>query len=174
MSVQETIETLCRPITSVDQNDLEFFIPAKNDSIFLNFRLFIWGKLTTADGKDLEATDFTATTNNVLHSLFTECSITLNETTFTPSSNLYQYCSYLETILTYGRDAANSHLTSGFWYLDSGDLQTWEPTTTEPTNAGFVAHWNRIKERKEVQLIAGYMPIFATLFLISSQASSYS
>ena len=43
-----------------------------------------------ADGKDLDSTDFTATANNLLHSLFTQCSITLNGT-ITSTSGLYQY-----------------------------------------------------------------------------------
>ena len=69
-SVQETIETIFRPIVSVDQSDLEFLIPAENDIyIDLNMRLLVRGKLTAADGKDLEATDFNAMTN-FLHSLF--------------------------------------------------------------------------------------------------------
>jgi len=90
--------------------------------------MYVRGKLTTADGKDLDSTDFTATANNLVHSLFTQFSITLNGTTITPTSDLYQYRSYLATLLTYGRDAATSHLTNSFWYLDSGDLQVRDPT----------------------------------------------
>jgi hypothetical protein len=92
-SVQETIETIFRPIASVDQSDLEFLIPAKmiNKYIDLNIRLFFRGKLTACDGKDLEGTDFTAATNNFLYSFFTQCSISLNGTTITPTSDLYQY-----------------------------------------------------------------------------------
>ena len=69
------------------------------------------------------------------------------------TSDLYQYRSYLETLLTYGRDAVSSHLMIGFRYLDSGDLQPCDSTAAESTNKGFVARWNRIKLRKEVQLI---------------------
>ena len=54
----------------MDKSDLEFLIPAENDMyIDLNIRLFVRCKLTAADGKDLEATDHTAVTNNFLHSL---------------------------------------------------------------------------------------------------------
>jgi len=65
--------------------------------------------LTAGDGKDLDATDFTAVTNNLLHSLFSQCSITLNGTTITQSIDLYQYPAYLETLPIYGTDEANSH-----------------------------------------------------------------
>ena len=137
----------------MEQSELEFLIPAEHDTyIDLNIRLYVRGKLT-ADGMDLDSTDFTSTANNLLHSLFTQCSITLNGTTITPTFDLYQYRSYLETFLTYGRDAATSHMTNGFWYLDSGYIQACDPTAAEPTNTGFVVRWNRIKQGKEVQLI---------------------
>ena len=68
--------------------------------------------------------------------------------------DLYQYRSHLETLLTYDRDVGTSHLTNSFWYFDSGDLQPRDPTTGGPSNTGFVARWNRIKQRKEVQVIS--------------------
>jgi len=36
-------------------------------------RLYVQGKLTTADEKDLDSTDFIAMSNNLLHSLFNQC-----------------------------------------------------------------------------------------------------
>jgi len=78
---------------------------------------FVTGKLIGADGKDLDASDITKGTNNFLHSLFSQCSISLNGVNITPASELYTYRSYLESLLTYGSDAANSHLTmrTGIW-----------------------------------------------------------
>ena len=62
---------------SVDQSDLEFLVPEDHDTyIDLNYHLYIRGKLTKADGADLENTDHTAVTNIYLHSLFRQCSIT--------------------------------------------------------------------------------------------------
>jgi hypothetical protein len=99
----------------VDQSDLEYMISADNDTyIDLNMRLFVRGKLTAQDGKDLDATDFTGVTNNILHLLFCQCSITLNGTTITQSTDLYQYRAYLETLLTYSTDAETSHLTNAY------------------------------------------------------------
>jgi len=72
------------------------------------------------------------------------------------SGDLYQYRSYLETILTYGSNAAASHLTNSFWYLESGDLLLCNPTTADKsdpaTNIGFITRWDRIKQSKNVQL----------------------
>ena len=48
-----TIETIYRPIAYVDQSDLEIFIPAEHDTyIDMNIKLYVRGKLTTADGND--------------------------------------------------------------------------------------------------------------------------
>jgi len=138
----------------VDQSDLEFLIPAENDKyIDLNIRVFVRGKLTATDGKALKETDYTAVTNNFLHSLFSQCSLTLNGTTITQTTDLYQYRSYLETLLTYGSDAANSHLTNGFWYLNNDDLLPCDPTKAESRNTGFIARWTLVKQSKEVQLL---------------------
>ena len=46
----------------------------------------------------------------------------------TPATDYYNYRAFFETILTYGSDAAVSHLTDGFWYLDDGDLLPCDPT----------------------------------------------
>ena len=109
--------------------DLEFLKPAKNDRyIDTNIKLLVRGKLTKANGTDLDETDFTGVSNNLLHFLFCQCTIALNGETVTPASDYYNYRAYLETILTYGVDAAIPHLTKGFWYLDDGELLLCDPT----------------------------------------------
>ena len=85
------METIYRPIASVDESDMEFLIPAKIDTyIDLNTRVFVRGKLTATDGKTLDETYHRAVTNNFLHSLFTQFSITLNGTTITQTKEHYQ------------------------------------------------------------------------------------
>ena len=119
-------------MASVDQSDLEFLIPSYDDTyIDLDIKLYIRGKLTKADGTALDNTDFTAVTNNFLHSLFSQCSIALNGLTITQAAELYNYLSFFETILTYGSDAPTSHLTNAFWYLVNGDLLPCDPTAAD-------------------------------------------
>ena len=137
-SVIETTEVSYKPIASVDQSDLEFLIPSDSDTyIDLNIRLYVRGKLTKNDGTALGNTDFTAVTNNFLHSLFSQCSIALNGVTITQAAELYNYRSFFETILTYGSDAAASHLTNAFWYLDDGDLLPCDPTAADAKKQRF-------------------------------------
>jgi len=80
----------------VDKIDLEFLIPVDNDTyIDLDIKLYIRGKLTKEDGTASNNTDFTAVTNNLLHSLFSQCSIALNGTLITQAEELYNYRSFL-------------------------------------------------------------------------------
>ena len=68
-AVSDTTEVKYKPIASVNQSDLEFLITSDDDTyIDLDTKLFIRGELTKADGTALDNTDFTAVTNNFLHS----------------------------------------------------------------------------------------------------------
>jgi hypothetical protein len=155
-SVLGTIETAYKPIAPADQNDLEFLIPADSDTyIDLDIKLYVRGKLISGTGKDVDVTDHTGVTNNFLHSLFSQCNVLLNDVSVTQASEHYHYRSYLETLLTYGSDAAVSHLSAAYWYLDTGDMQPCDPsaeTTTAMTNQGFIARWSKLSASKEIQL----------------------
>ena len=57
-STLETIDTAYEPIASLDQSNLEFLIPADRDTyIDPNIQPYIRGKLTKADGTDLDEKD---------------------------------------------------------------------------------------------------------------------
>jgi hypothetical protein len=72
-AVQETVEVTYKPIATIDQTDLECNIPSDDETyVDTNLHIFVSGKLT-ADGKDLTAEDYTAVTNDFLHSLFSQC-----------------------------------------------------------------------------------------------------
>ena len=118
ITVEGTIETIYKPIASIDQTDIEFLIPGDREKyIDLDLKLYIKGKLKKEGNTQLADTDYTAGINNLLHSLFSQCSISLNGTQITQGTDLYNYRAYLETLLTYGSDAADSHhkMLSGTW-----------------------------------------------------------
>ena len=108
--------------------------------------------MTKTDGTSLDEKYFTAVTNTFIHSMFSRYTITLNATTINQAADLYEYRAYLENLLAYGTDAATSHLTNAFWYLDYGNTLPNDPTKTDSKNKGFITRWNRIKQSKEFQL----------------------
>ena len=106
-STVENNETIYRPIASFDQTDIEFVIPGDSDTyVDLDMKLFVKGNLQTENNADLPETDYTAVVNNLLHSQFSQCTIYLNGTRITQATELYPYRAYIETLSTYGNDAA--------------------------------------------------------------------
>ena len=70
------MKKIYRPIASVDQTDIEFVIPVDSDTyVELDLKLFVKGNLQSEDNADLPDTDYTAVINNLLHSLFSQCTI---------------------------------------------------------------------------------------------------
>jgi len=97
----------------------------------------------------------TGVTNNLLHSLFSQCTIVLNGTTITQSSELYNYRSYLDTLLNYGTDAAATHLTNAYLYRDNGHILPCDTTTATVTaviNRGLITRWDKHSASKELHL----------------------
>ena len=87
--------------------------------------------------------------NNWLHSLFSQIDVSLNERLVTPSTNTYAYRAYLETLLSYGPAAKESHLTAGMWYKDtSGQMDD-----TGDLNTGFQTRRKWTKTSKKITLI---------------------
>jgi len=160
-----------RPIASVDQSDLELMIHTEDETyIDFDIKHYIRGKLTKADGTALDNTEFTAVTNNILHSLFSQCSIALNGLTITQAADLYNYRSFLETKLTYGSDAATSHLTNAFWYLDNGDLLSCDPTAEDAKNKVFTC-WTVLNRAKGSNSAVEFTVISVMYINIFSSAS---
>jgi len=155
-SVLGTIEAEYKPNAPVDHNDPEFFVPADNDTyIDLDIKLYALGKLISASGKDVVFSDHTGVTNNFLHSLFSQCNVTLNGVTFTHARGHYRYRSNLETLLAYGTDAAVTQLSNSYCYLDTGDMQPVDSSArnvTATTNRGFILRWKRISASRKVHL----------------------
>jgi hypothetical protein len=132
---------------------LEFLIPADNETyIDLDIKLYICGKLLAKDGTPLDNKDLKSVTNNFLHSLFSQCRLSLNGITITQATELYNYHSFLETTLTYSSDAAATHFTNAFWYIDNGDMLPCDPSSEVASNKGFVTRWNLTKQSQEIEM----------------------
>jgi len=82
--------------------------------------------------------DLTAVTNNFLHTLFSECNITLNGVTITQTREQYHYRFYVEIIMNYGTDVSASSLSNAYWYLDTGDMQ---PCDRRAENLMVMPNW---------------------------------
>jgi hypothetical protein len=106
-AVQGTVETVYKPLAPVEQSDLELLIPGDSYTyIDLDIKLYVRGKMVSSSGKDVDLTDTNTVANNLLHSLFSQCTVMVNGVPVTQSHEHYNYPAYLENLLTYGTDAA--------------------------------------------------------------------
>jgi len=57
--------------------------------------------------------------------------------------------------MIYCTDAAATHLSNAYWYLDKGDMQPSDPSAenlTSTANRGFITRWKRLSRSRVVQL----------------------
>jgi hypothetical protein len=88
-SIQDTNVVVYKPVAPIDQSDLEFLIPADLSTyVDPDTKLYIRGKFTKPIGTELDATDHTADVNNFLRSLFSQCTIALNDVNITQAGDL--------------------------------------------------------------------------------------
>jgi hypothetical protein len=71
------------------------------------------GKLAAQASFVLDQTDSSTIVNNLLYSLFSQCSVTLNGVSISISKDLYNYRAFLE-LIAYGHNSSRNHLTNAF------------------------------------------------------------
>ena len=54
--------------------------------------------------------------NNLLHSMFNQIDVFLNQKLVSPPNNAYPYRAYIGSLLNYSPIEKESHLTAGLWY----------------------------------------------------------
>lgn len=124
-------QVVYNPTTSLNNStSIEFIIPGNGDtyknlsSIYLRLLVQINEKTPaniTAEAK--ASAGKTGVVNNLLHSLFRQCTVTLNNVQVS-QDNDYHYKAFFQTLLNYGKDASSTHLATTGWYLDENNLDS--------------------------------------------------
>jgi len=103
--------------------------------------------LKEANGAPLSVDHSVGVVNNLLYSLFQTMEVFLNSKCVARIDN-YGYKSYIETILNYSSNAAETHLKTAMWYLDDPD----HVNDTTDANLGFTKRKNLLTNSKPVEL----------------------
>lgn len=153
------------PVSSLsDDGPVQFVVPGHGDEYIdlahtmLSVRLQIPPVRNVTDAElTADANNF-GPVNNLLHSLFNQVDVSFNQKTVSTCGNTYAYRSYIETLLNYGSDAKESHLTSALWYNDtSGQMEAQRCTPNEANpvhkNNGLQSRLEYCKNNKTVDMI---------------------
>ena len=84
---------------------------------------------------------------------FEQCNISLNVVTITHAAHLYYYPAYIETLLSYGNEATESHLTKAFSCRDTGDLGDPTAAVTPSTSTAYIARCDILRQSKEIGMV---------------------
>src|ERR1043165_6908406 len=100
-----------------------------------NTQIYVRVKITKGDGTAIDANSHVAPTNLLLHSMFSEVELKLNDVIVSRCNGTYPYRAMLETLLSYGAAAKQSQLTSALYYKDTaGGHDELDPNGTTLTN----------------------------------------
>lgn len=138
------------PQSTLNNGPLEFeILPTAEEFIDLsNTYLDLQFKITKPDDTNLAATDVVAPVNNILHSLFSDVSISLNNTVIEGGNFNYSYKAYLYNLLSMDLNAKNTVLQSSGWYSDTANKFN---DATE-ANKGFTVRKTLCAESKTIQV----------------------
>ena len=102
------------PSALADQGPYEFAVSGAGDDYIdlFNTYLFVEAQIVNTAGSDIDADTDVGPVNLWTHPLFSDVSVILNEKLFPPPTGMYPYRDYIETLLSYGPAANESHLTA--------------------------------------------------------------
>jgi len=122
--LEESYQEEVNPLGDIKQGPIEFNIVGNNDFIDINATtLHISVKITKSDGLAFADKAEVAFKNNVLHSLFSDVIVTINDTIVEGGEMQYPMKSMISTLFTYGTDTMEKQLwASGFVKDDAGKV----------------------------------------------------
>lgn len=140
-----------KPVNAVTLplSTLEFHSSGSNDfyrdlsQTYLRLRVCLRGE----DGSIPDVEEDVACVNLLLHSLFQTFELFFNEQCVSRIDH-YGYKSYIETLLNYSSEAANTHLTTSMFYLDTPNAVD----TPGPANTGFTKRRDLLSLGKSCEL----------------------
>lgn len=107
--IQDSFWEEITPVSSnviPDDGYIEFMIPS-NEDYYVDFErteLCVQGRVVHGNGTFLNATDIVAPVNQLLHALFSQINVELNNVPVTTTYNTYPYLAYADSLFNYSTD----------------------------------------------------------------------
>lgn len=124
----ETI--VVNPITSLDSTNIDFYCSGNSETYkdLANVYLRLVVELSSEKVNNVDEKD-ASVVNNLIHSLFSQATVFLNNTCVSQNEGDYAYRCYFEKLLNFGKESADTHLQTGGWFIDGGDVDSLSDNT---------------------------------------------
>ena len=164
------------PISSItDGGPIEFFVPGSGDEYTdpSQTQLYVKAQIVRGDGSAIADDSPVGPTNLLLHSIFNQVDVTLNERLISSSIPTYPYRAMIETLLSYNGEAKRSQLTASMFVNDTAghmdhvdflvpkDVNATDDDVDEAPNLGLETRRDRTKGSRVVDMIG---PVHGDLF----------
>ena len=139
------------PLTNVnDGGPVEFHIAGSaEDYIDLSQTyIHVKARIVKSDGQFLAKEDKVGPVNLLLHSLFSQIDVSLNDRLISFSNNTYAYRAFIETLLNHGHDSKTSQLTMEMYYKDTAGKMDDVDEESKDGNKGFITRTRFFKGSK--------------------------
>jgi hypothetical protein len=147
-TVEDSFYAEYKPVVNVQDSNakLEFRIPGSHHYVDLNDHfLYIRAKIVDKSGKDLTSTDEYSCSNYLLHTMFSQADVFVNNNQITTNSNnCYGYKAYIQSTLSYGADYFMSQAPCALYYRDKPG--------TGIANLGYKSRKTYVENSKEFEL----------------------
>jgi hypothetical protein len=137
------------PSTAISKTGpIEFKIDATPDYLDLSKTVLYVQLSVEKAGSIISNTDIVAPTNNLLHSLFSQVDVILNNDKIETSNDTYPYKAYLTDLLNFGQDAKKSIMQSSLFVKDTPGFMDSLETDKTKGNEGFIERRNQLIKGK--------------------------
>jgi len=112
-----------RPISQLSNDaPIEFYISSQNSMEYIDLQesnMYVKLKIVNGDGSRIAETASVGPVNFLLHALFSQIDVMVQNKIVTSSTGHYPYKAMMQTLIKYGKEAKESQLTSQMWIDDT-------------------------------------------------------
>ncbi|XP_023238249.1 uncharacterized protein LOC111637071 [Centruroides sculpturatus] len=152
LAIDNTSEVIVHPVATISDSraPIEFYVSGSGENYIdlHSIYLHVQAKIVKKNGTDTAADEKVAPVNYFLNSLFSQCSVFLNDKQIISQVN-YPYRAILEALLFYSKEAQETFLTSALFFKDTAQHMD----SIEANNEGMAKRFNISKQSRLIDLV---------------------
>ncbi|XP_067126897.1 uncharacterized protein F54H12.2-like [Centruroides vittatus] len=155
LPIENTTASIIYPIATItdQKSSKEFLIPCSGESLIdlSNISINAQLSITKRNGTCTMDTDLVTPVNNLLHSMFSQCTTWFYEKQVFSHVN-YAYKAIIEALLFLSEEAQKTYLTSSFFYEDTAGFLNKTDSIKDAKNEGLITRFKKSSKSQVLDL----------------------